>query len=115
MSRSKDNVSQRIHLFFTGATVFFLLISALGFGFFLLGNFQAFIPRSQFMLLEVIKAGGLLSVLSGVLLGLSRFFMKLGKKRKKTSGFLLALGALLGGSFILAVAHFILALTRGFR
>ncbi|GEM_PF-1819355 len=115
MNGGKKDPAAGIHRLLAGSCAFFLLMSGLAFGFFLLGNYQSFTPRSQFLLLEIVKAGGFLSLVSGLLLAAERIAASLRKKGKKSAGLYLAAAAAAVGVSVLAAAHFIIALTRGFR
>ena len=100
-----------LHAIFGGACIFFLLLSGLGLGFFLLGNYQSFISRSQFLLLGVIKSAGLFSLLSGIYYSLYLILSAFRKKENGPWSFILAMASISVGAGVLAAAHFILAVT----
>ncbi len=104
-----------LHILLAGSCVFFLIMSGLSFGFYLLGNYQSFMSRSQFFLLGIVKATGFFSMMSGAYYAVYLAASVLAKKEKKSPGFFLAAFSFAAGGGALAAAHFINTVTMGVR
>jgi len=99
----------------SGLCTFFLLLSLLAFLLFLSGNRQDFLPRSQFMLLDVLKVSSLLSMLSGLYF-LAYLVAAIPAKRPLRIGnVLLAIAGFASGGGLLVLSHFILVVTQPVR
>jgi hypothetical protein len=93
--------------------IFFFSFSLITLTVFFLGNFQGFVKRAQFFLLDILKTSSFMCLMSGFSYLL---YLALQLTRKKAvprcANFLLASLSLCLGGFLLFFAHFIVAITR---
>lgn len=104
-----------LRLVLGGLCIFFLLFSSLAFSFFLLGNYQAFISRTQFLILDILKYSSLFGLLSGIqyLVYLGVSFLK--KLPVGTGRVFLGIVTTGSGGFFLVAVHFVLVVTQPVR
>jgi hypothetical protein len=106
-----DHSFSYIKIFLSSLCIFFLLTAVLSFMLFLIGNYQEFILRSQFLLLAVVKISSLMCLISGCAYCIYLLSAAIRRKKVKHRSFFLGLLSIILGSGLLGIVHFVLIIT----
>lgn len=101
-------VRKKIWLFEAIQRIFTFLFSfqLMTFAFFLIGNYQNFLDRTQFFLLKVQKFSGILFLFFGFYTVISQFFSWYFEKKIRAGKFLLLLGEFVIGAVPVVIVYF---------